>query len=69
MMTTNEYGTFEVEMTGRGYSVHTYSVTKVSGEWPDKRTVAAMCDDRSLDYFGYEVNLGDARANVSIYVD
>lgn len=66
---TNEYGTFDIEMLYRGYSVHNYTVTKVNGEWPEKRAVAAMCDDRSLDYFGFDVSITDDRASVAIYVD
>jgi len=66
---TNESGTFKVEMTYRGYSQHTYSVTKVDGEWPERRAIAAMCDNRSLDYFGYELTLNDDNAYVCIYVD
>lgn len=66
---TNEYGTFDIELHYRGYSVHNYVVVKTSGEWPDKRSIAAMCDDRSLDYFGFDVLVKEDRAAVAIYVD
>lgn len=66
---TNEHGVFDVEMTMRGYSIHSYMVRKVSGEWPSPREVAAMCDGISLDYFGFEANIGKDTASVNIYVD
>ena len=67
---TNDSGTFKVEMTYRGYSQHIYSVTKVDGEWPiNRRDVAAMCDNRSLDFFGYDLTVNEDNAYVCIYVD
>ena len=68
-MITKEYGTFEVEMVSRGYSVHGYHVRKLSGEWPSKREIAEMCDGISLDYFGFEAFVGEDTASVNIYVD
>lgn len=68
-MIVRDYGTFEVEMLSRGYSVHHYTVRKVSGEWPSKREIAEMCDGISLDYFGFEAFVGDDTASVNIFVD
>lgn len=66
---TGKDSEFEVEMLMRGYSVHAYTVRKVRGEWPSKREIAQMCDGISLDYFGFEANVGEDTAHVNIYVD
>jgi len=63
-----DYGEFTKRVTHRGYSVHVYSVRKVSGEWPSETELMAFCDERT-GYFGGEAVIGDETAMVTCHID
>lgn len=62
------YGVFTKRLTTRGYSIHTYLVSKVAGEWPDKKALMAFCDNRA-PYFGGSVTTSGDIAIVKCYIN